>query len=103
MQNNTVSIDTSTQPVTITYAPTFNVAISFIDNHLINGRREKTAIKVADGESVTYGQLAENVGRAGNGLLDLGITPGNRVLMMIKDCPVFYYLFWGAKIGRAHV
>src|SRR5689334_21769889 len=29
-------------------------------------------------------------------LLAQGLKPGDRVLMVIKDCPAFFYLFWGA-------
>jgi benzoate-CoA ligase family protein len=36
------------------------------------------------------------VNRAGNALLSLGLQPGDRVLMVVKDCPAFFYLFWGA-------
>ena len=34
--------------------------------------------------------------RAGNALLAQGLKPGDRVLMVVKDCPAFFYLFWGA-------
>src|SRR5450631_2770047 len=30
------------------------------------------------------------------GLVRLGLTRGERVLMVVKDCPAFFYLFWGA-------
>jgi benzoate-CoA ligase family protein len=40
--------------------------------------------------------LAENVNRCGNALLALGIGRGERVIMIIKDCPEFFYVFWGA-------
>ncbi len=96
MQDHTASIDRSTTPTTIVYAPTFNVAPSFIDRHLGEGRADKVVIRSAAGDRVTYGQLAENVNRAGNALLGLGIGRGERVLMMIKDCPEFFYTFWGA-------
>ncbi len=96
MDNNTVSIDASTRPATITYAPVFNVAVPFIDRHLAEGRADKVVVRSAAGGQVTYGELAESVNRAGNALLDLGIGRGERVLMMVKDCPEFFYLFWGA-------
>ena len=34
--------------------------------------------------------------RAGNALATLGLRPGDRVLMVVRDCPLFFYLFWGA-------
>ena len=96
MENNTVLIDTKKSPTTITYAPVFNVAVPFIDRHLTEGRGDKVVVRSVGGGEVTYATLAENVNRAGNALLGLGIGSGERVLMMVKDCPEFLYLFWGA-------
>jgi benzoate-CoA ligase family protein len=73
----------------------FNVAVPFIDRHLEEGRGAKAAIRTPH-ETVTYAALAERVNRAGNALLALGLAPGDRVLMVVKDCPAFFYLFWGA-------
>ena len=73
----------------------FNVAVPFIDRHVGEGRGAKAAIRTTQ-EIVTYAQLAERVNRAGNALLGLGLKPGDRVLMIVKDCPAFFYLFWGA-------
>jgi benzoate-CoA ligase family protein len=73
----------------------FNVAVPFIDRHVGEGRGAKAAIRTAQ-ETVTYAELAERVNRAGNALLARGLRPGDRVLMVVKDCPAFFYLFWGA-------
>jgi benzoate-CoA ligase family protein len=73
----------------------FNVAAPFIDRHIGEGRGAKAAIRTAH-ETVTYAELAERVNRAGNALLALGLKPGDRLLMVVKDCPAFFYLFWGA-------
>ena len=73
----------------------FNVAVPFIDRHVGEGRGAKAAIRTAH-ETVTYAELAERVNRAGNALLALGLKPGERLLMVVKDCPAFFYLFWGA-------
>ncbi|MCX7364659.1 MAG: benzoate-CoA ligase family protein [Alphaproteobacteria bacterium] len=73
----------------------FNVAMPFIDRHLGEGRGDKAAIRTAQ-ETVTYGELVERVNRAGNTLLSLGMKPGDRLMMVVKDCPAFFYLFWGA-------
>ena len=73
----------------------FNVAVPFIDRHVGEGRGAKAAIRTAQ-ETVTYAELAERVNRAGNALLALGLKPGDRLLMVVKDCPAFFYLFWGA-------
>jgi len=73
----------------------YNAAERFIDRNLKEGRGAKPVIFTFE-ETVTYAQLAERAKRAGNALLALGIGKGDRVLMMIKDCPTFYYIFWGA-------
>src|SRR5215510_8471011 len=74
----------------------FNVAVPFIDRHLGEGRGAKAAIRTVHGETVTYAELAERVSRAGNALMALGLKPGDRVMMVMKDCPAFFYVFWGA-------
>jgi benzoate-CoA ligase family protein len=73
----------------------FNVAVPFIERHLGEGRGAKAAIRTLQ-ETVTYAELAERVNRAGNALLTRGLKPGDRLLMVVKDCPAFFYLFWGA-------
>ncbi|MBI3196036.1 MAG: AMP-binding protein, partial [Rhodospirillales bacterium] len=80
---------------TVTLPDRFNVAAPFIDRHVGEGRGAKAAIRTAE-ETVTYAELAERVNRAGNALLGAGLKPGDRMLMMVKDCPAFFYLFWGA-------
>ena len=95
MTPNTVTVDTSTSPATLTFAHSFNVAVPFIDRHLDEGRSEKIAIRTVEGDT-TYAELAEGVNRAGNALIRLGLQPGDRVVMVVRDGPVFPMLFWGA-------
>ena len=95
MQDHTVVVDHTRTPSAIAFAPVFNVAVPFIDRHLSEGRSEKAAIRTVAGD-VTYGQLAEQVNRCGNVLREAGLVPGDRLLMIVKDCPEFFYLFWGA-------
>jgi benzoate-CoA ligase family protein len=45
---------------------------------------------------VTYAELAANVNRCAAALVDLELRPGDRMLMVVKDSPAFFYLFWGA-------
>lgn len=78
------------------FSPVFNVAVPFIDRHLKEGRAEKVMIRTTAGREVTYGQLAENVNRCGNLLTSWGFKKGDRVIMIVKDCPEFFYIFWGA-------
>ena len=95
MRDHVVTVDAGKTPAKIAFAPVFNVAVPFIDRHLDEGRGAKVAIR-GDFGDVTYARLAERVNRCGNALKDLGLSPGARVLMIVKDCPEFFYLFWGA-------
>ena len=95
MDDHSVAVDAAQTPTALAFAENFNVAVPFIDRHLAEGRGDKVAIRDATGEA-TYATLAANVNRAGNTLAALGLRPGDRVLMVVKDCPLFFYLFWGA-------
>lgn len=95
MRDHSLIIDRSVSPARIAYAPVFNVAVPFIDRHLDEGRGEKVAIR-ADAGDVTYRTLAENVNRCGNAFRSLGLAPGDRILLVVKDCAEFFYAFWGA-------
>jgi benzoate-CoA ligase family protein len=90
-----VAVDRSRSPSTLSFAPGFNVAAPFVDRHAAEGRGAKVAIRTR-AEEVTYAELAEAVNRCGNALLALGLRRGERLLMVVKDCPEFFYLFWGA-------
>ncbi|MCB2188522.1 MAG: benzoate-CoA ligase family protein [Deltaproteobacteria bacterium] len=104
MQNHTFTVDSVGSTSRLVFAPCFNVAGHFIDRHLGEGRGGKAAIRTDEGENVTYAELAGRVNRAGQALLGLGLTPGDRVLLMIKDSPEFFYVFWGAvKAGLVPV
>jgi benzoate-CoA ligase family protein len=90
-----IAVDRSRSPSTLHFAPGFNVAAPFIDRHVPEGRGAKVAIRCAAGD-VSYAELAAQVNRCGNALVGLGLAPGQRMLMVVKDCPEFFYLFWGA-------
>ena len=77
----------------------FNAASFFVDRHVAEGRGDKVAFFYED-TSLTYGAMAELVNRAGNALLDLGVQPEQRVLLLLLDSLEFVATFWGAiKIG----
>lgn len=90
-----LTVDRSRSPSGLAFAPGFNVAAPFIDRHVPEGRGAKVAIRCHAGE-VSYAELAAHVNRCGNALRRLGLAPGQRMLMVVKDCPEFFYLFWGA-------
>ncbi|MBT7267867.1 MAG: benzoate-CoA ligase family protein, partial [Rhodospirillaceae bacterium] len=103
MMDNTVTLDQSVNPPAIKTSPVFNVAVPFIDRHLSEGRGDKVVYYTADG-NVTFADLAEQVNRSGNVFTSLGAQPGDRILMVVKDCPEFLYLFFGAiKAGYVPV
>ncbi len=95
MQDHIVTVDRTSSPSAIAFAPVFNVAVPLIDRHVEEGRSEKVAFRT-ESDEVTYGDLADHVNRCGNVLRALGAAAGDRVLMIVKDCPEFVYLFWGA-------
>ena len=105
MQQHTVVVDSSVSPSGISFSEVFNVAVPFIDRHPGEVRGGKAAIVIDDtGGTVSYGQLAERVNRCGNLLRTLAGEPEGRVLMVVKDCPEFFYVFWGAiKAGLVPV
>ncbi len=95
MQNNIVEIDRSVEPNRLNFAPQFNVAVAFIDRHLAEGRGDKVAIRTID-EEWSYKALGESVNQYGNYLLSMGIKPGERLMMVVRDCPDFIAMFFGA-------
>jgi len=81
----------------------FNAAVYFIDRHVAEGRGKKIAIECG-GERISYRELFEGVNRFGNGLRELGIRKGDRVLVVLPDIPEFGMAFFGAiKIGAIPV
>jgi len=80
----------------------YNAAETFIDAHR-GVRDDRIAIR-SQGESVTYGELAANVDRAGNALRELGIELEQRIVILCADSPAFVYAFFGAiKLGAIPV
>ncbi|MGY8960173.1 MAG: benzoate-CoA ligase family protein, partial [Alphaproteobacteria bacterium] len=95
MRDHFVSVDRSVTPSALIFSDNFNVASSFIDRHMSEGRGGETVIR-AEAGSVTYAELATSVNQCGNALRAMGLAPGDRVLMAVKDCAEFFYIFWGA-------
>ncbi len=93
---NSVSVKTGAGPTTFEFSDRFNVVDVFIDRNVGAGRGAKIAIRTTDGEDVSYAELADRVSRCAGALKGLGIGGGERLLMVVKDCPAFFYLFWGA-------
>jgi benzoate-CoA ligase family protein len=81
----------------------FNVTTAFVDENLTAGRAAAVAVYAGD-RRITYGELAEQVNRAGNALRSLDVRAEERVFLLLLDSPEFAYLFWGAiRIGAVPV
>ena len=61
----------------------YNLADHFVDRHLREGRGGKAAIISGD-RRFTYREIAEQVDRVGNGLLNLGLQEEQRVLLVSR-------------------
>jgi benzoate-CoA ligase family protein len=86
-------------PSDIKFAPVFNVSVPFLDRHLDEGRGDFVVARWRN-RDLTLEQLARNVNRTANLLKRLGIKRGERVMMLLRDHPSFYYAFLGAvRIG----
>ena len=81
----------------------FNVATYFVDRNVAEGRGNRVAMECGDVQ-VTYGELLDNVDRAGNALRALGVRREERVALLLQDTPEFAYCFFGAiKLGAVAV
>ncbi|HEY2991207.1 MAG TPA: benzoate-CoA ligase family protein, partial [Methylomirabilota bacterium] len=81
----------------------FNAADFFVDRHVAEGRAARPAFRF-DGRAITYGELADLVGRAAGALAEAGLDVEQRVLLVLNDSPAFAAAFWGAaKLGAVAV
>ena len=83
----------------------FNAASHFVDRSVAEGRGGAPAFVLAGQDRVlSYGDVQELANRTGNALLELGVEPETRVLMICLDAPEFLGTFWGAiKIGAVPI
>ena len=76
-----------------------NLATHFVDRNVEEGHGARTAL-IGPGGQTTYAELAELVNRSGNLLLELGVRPEERILLVLADSVEFVALWYGAqKIG----
>ncbi|MBI3328599.1 MAG: benzoate-CoA ligase family protein [Nitrospinae bacterium] len=81
----------------------FNAAAEFVDRHITEGRADRIALRY-EGQTFSYGQVAESVNRVGNALSRLGVEMENRILLLLYDSPEFVASFVGAiKIGAVPI
>lgn len=77
----------------------FNAARWLVERHVEEGRGDSPAI-ASDAGDRTYAELAGDLWAAANGLAALGVTPGDRVMLVMDDEPALPAFFLGAmRIG----
>ncbi|HEX6471452.1 MAG TPA: acetate--CoA ligase [Streptosporangiaceae bacterium] len=84
-----------------------NVAYNCVDRHVEAGRGDKVAYywegEPGDSRTITYAELLDEVKKAANALLELGVRKGDRVaiyLPMIPELPIS--MLACARIGATH-
>jgi len=71
--------------------------------YTVNRLKKREAL-IFEGRTYTYQEVNEQANRVANGLLSLGIEPGDRVAMMLPNIPEFVYSFFGIqKLGAVAV
>jgi 2-aminobenzoate-CoA ligase len=72
----------------LSYPERLNVVTEFVDRHVAEGRGERDAV-IGPSETWSYAALADKVNRIANVLTrDLGLVPGNRVLLRAANTPM---------------
>jgi 2-aminobenzoate-CoA ligase len=70
------------------YPDRLNCVTEFLDRWVVSGHGDQTCV-VTPSEALTYAELAERVNRIANVLVrDLGLVPGNRVLLRAPNNPM---------------
>ena len=88
-------VDAGQTPPRVTIPRDYNAAADLVDRNLARGNAKRTAL-IDDNGSYTYAELAERVNRAGNALVNLGLTQESRVAMALLDTVDFPSVFFGA-------
>ena len=70
----------------IHYEQSINVAEELVDRHVEAGRGDNVAVRFGD-EDTTYSELQTRVDRVANGLANIGVEPGQRVLVRFPNRP----------------
>lgn len=80
-----------------------NLAEEVLGPALARGQGSDPAL-IAGDETVTYSELDERVYSAAHVFRSLGVRPGDRALMLVRDAPAFFYAFLGlVRIGAVPV
>ena len=84
-----------------------NASVNCVDRHVTAGRGDKVAIQFegepGDSRTITYAELQQEVSRAANALLALGVVKGDRVAIYLPMIPeAAISMLACARIGAAH-
>ncbi len=84
-----------------------NVAVNCLDRHVAAGRGSKVALyfegERGDRRTYTYADLLQEVSRAANALTELGVGPGDRVVVYLPVLPETVIVTLAiARIGAVH-
>jgi acetyl-CoA synthetase len=84
-----------------------NVAYNCVDRHVEDGHGEQVAIhwigEPGDTREFTYAQLKDEVSRAANALISLGVTPGDVVAIQLQMIPeAIIAMLACARLGVLH-
>jgi 2-aminobenzoate-CoA ligase len=75
------------------YPDRVNCVTEFVDKWVTSGQGGRTAV-ISSAETLTYAQLAERINRIANVLTrDLGLVPGNRVLLRSANNPTMIAVY----------
>lgn len=81
----------------------FNAACWLLDRHIEAGDGDRLAV-ICEGQSYTYGDIAERVTRTAAALRALGVRPEERIAMAMLDSVEFVSVFLGSmRIGAVPV
>jgi len=88
----------------LNYPDRMNCAVELLDRWIERGHGDHPCL-ISPGESLTYSQLGERVNRIANVLTrDLGVVPGNRVLLRGPNSPMMVTTYFAAiKAGAVVV
>ncbi|MGI6874547.1 acetate--CoA ligase [Amycolatopsis sp. 3B14] len=84
-----------------------NVAYNCVDRHVESGHGEQVAIhwvgEPGDTRDITYAQLKDEVSKAANALVSLGVTSGDRVAIQLPMIPeAIVAMLACARLGAPH-
>jgi acetyl-CoA synthetase len=86
---------------------TLNVAYNCVDRHVADGYGDTVAIhwegEPGDSRIITYAELQDQVCKAANALLSLGVRAGDRVVIYLPMIPeAIFAMLACARLGAAH-